>query len=386
MKENAVLNVVYGFFSTKLEIIPVYELLRPLDVRWVDFLKRVGKFDSYHEPAYASLCGQYEGGEGFALWGKDEKGYEILLPLLFKRFPVPLSSGKMDEAKELWDASSPYGFPGPLIINPDGASAEECMEAWRNFQSGSRDFLRERGVVSLFVRLHPILNPLSSFPVVYGSLSEPAQTVYVDLASSLEDIHSKMAKSHRAGVRKLIRMGFTAIVNDFSLLHDFVCLYHKTMARLEASENYYFSVGYFESLMQAFGDRFSLIMIRSPDGEIVAGGLFLEAGDFVQFHLSAAAEEYRSVAPGKLVSVTGFEFFKSRGRKIFHFGGGVGGRMDSLFIYKSRFSPLRGNFQVWKVVINEEVYFNCAGTSPESDPAFYEGFFPHYRRESPNES
>jgi len=208
----------------------------------------------------------------------------------------------------------------------------------------------------------------------------------VDLTDSLENIHSKMAKSHRAGVRKLQQMGFTGIVNDLSLLPDFIDLYHRTMARLDASESYFFNVSYFESLVRAFGERLSLIMIRSPEGTIVAGGLFLEAGDFVQFHLSAAAEEYRSLAPGKLVSAIGFEFFKSRGRKIFHYGGGVGGRMDSLFEYKSRFSPLRGNFQVWKAVINEEVYFDCVGTSPDRDPAFYEGFFPHYRRAVPNQS
>ena len=365
----------------------MYELLEPLDFRWVSFLQKAGKFDSYHEPAYSSLCGEYEGGEPFALWGKEDGGYEMLVPLLFKRIPVPLvEKRRNNQVVEWWDASSPYGFPGPLMIYPEGASSGDCAAAWIKFQSGGRDFLRARGVVSLFVRLHPTLNPLSSFPVAYGALSEPSQTVYVDLTSSLEDIHSQMAKSHRAGVRKLQQMGFKAIVNDISLLPDFVRLYNKTMARLEASENYYFSISYFESLHQAFGYRLSLVMICSPEGEMAAGGLFLEAGEFVQFHLSAAAEEYRSLAPGKLTSVAGFEFFKSRGRKIFHFGGGFGGRMDSLFTYKSRFSPLRGNFQVWKAIINDEVYFDCAGTSPDCDPAFYEGFFPHYRRVIPNQS
>lgn len=365
----------------------MYELLEPLDPEWGDFLKKIEIFDSYHEPAYASLCGVYEGGKAVALWGRNYQGCEMLIPLLLKPFPLDLNDGSGNSAgRELWDASSPYGFPGPLMIYPEGASQAERSDAWIKFQVESREFLKEKGVVSLFVRLHPILNPLSSFPVAYGQLSDPTQTVYVDLTWSLKEIHSKMAKSHRAGVRKLQMMGFTPIMNDFSLLHEFIGLYHKTMARLAASEHYFFNESYFEGLMQALKDRLSLIMIRSPEGTMVAGGLFLEAGNFVQFHLSATAEEYRSLAPGKLISVAGFEFFKSRGRKIFHYGGGVGGRMDSLFDFKARFSPLRGNFQVWKAVINEEIYFNYIGTSSSQDPAFYEGFFPHYRRVVPNQS
>ena len=312
-------------FRINLEMSAVPELLEPLDSRWVSFLKRVGRFDSYHEPAYSSLCGAHEGGQPFAVWQKDDNGYEFLMPILLRQVPVENLSNVKLKIDEYWDASSPYGFPGPLMIAPDGASPEASVKALLKFQLLGRDLLREKKVVSLFIRLHPIINQVGSCPVAFGHLSDPTQTVYVDLTRPLDEIHSKMSKSHRAGVRKLRQMGFTTIENDFSLLPDFIRLYHSTMARLDASENYYFGVPYFESLQQAFGDRLTLIMVRSPEGTMAAGGLFLEAGDFVQFHLSATAEEYRLLAPGKLTAIAGFEFFKARGREIFHFGGGVGG-------------------------------------------------------------
>jgi hypothetical protein len=366
------------------------ELLEPDDYRWTEFLDKVGSFDIYHEPAYASVCGNFEGGDPRAIWYRDpETGTECLLPLLFKHLPSKLihSRHQLLDPKDknydlgsFYDASSPYGFSGPLMYRQGVCGALEEARIWKTFQLKVKKLLFDKNVVSLFVRLHPNLNLLNSFPVAYGFLSEPSQTVYVDLTQSLEAIRGQIAKSHRASIRKLRQMGFRTVVNDFGLLVDFVRMYHDTMARVDANVSYYFGLPYFESLREVFADRFNLILVLSPEGLLAAGGVFLECGEFVQFHLAATANDFRSLAPGKLTADDGFEFFKNRGRGVFNFGGGVGGQKDSLFEYKSRFSPLRGNFQVWKAIINEDVYRHMSGIDVIDSPDLYEGFFPYYRR------
>jgi hypothetical protein len=366
----------------------VSTLLEPKDERWFDFLKRVDSYDVYHTPEYVTLCGTNEAGKPCAVLFKDSEGFEFLLPLLLREVPAKVVASSVvnngsglsqKEDVRYYDATSPYGYPGPLVIAPkDNASKEAIATALQRFQPKLKADLSSLGVVSLFVRLHPILNPIDSFRSVWGNLSVPTETVYIDLTQPTQILYSQMNKSHRSGMKKLRNMGFTTVVNDFSLLPGFVSMYHHTMARVDADENYYFPLSYFEDLKKAFGDAFVMVLTLSPTNEIAAGGIFLEQGDFVQFHLSASAQTYREHAPGKICAEAAMLYFKERGRKNLHFGGGVGGQTDSLFVYKSRFSPLRGNFQVWKTVVNQELFCQFAGLKSVED-SVYSGYFPPYR-------
>jgi hypothetical protein len=63
---------------------------------------------------------------------------------------------------------------------------------------------------------------------------------------------------------------------------------------------------------------------------------------------------------------------------LFHLGGGVGGRSDSLFEFKLRFDPgAEREFAIGKAIHDESAYRELAG--PGAD---LPGFFPAYRNTS----
>src|SRR4051812_45622426 len=109
-------------------------------VAWRDLLAAT-PHDFYHLPSYVTLSGGVENAEPCALYVA-EGGRAMLLPILLR--DVPGAGAR--------DAVTPYGYPGPLFRGGyDANFAREASEAMASF-------LRAEGVVSLFVRLHPILN------------------------------------------------------------------------------------------------------------------------------------------------------------------------------------------------------------------------------------
>src|SRR5215204_4411370 len=70
------------------------------------------------------------------------------------------------------------------------------------------------------------------------------------------------------------------------------------------------------------------------------------------------------------------------GARVFHLGGGVGGREDSLFQYKAGFSDRRHEFTTWQWIVDEITYDRLCrerdgqAGSREVDSAY----FPAYRR------
>jgi hypothetical protein len=74
---------------------------------------------------------------------------------------------------------------------------------------------------------------------------------------------------------------------------------------------------------------------------------------------------------------------KSRGNRVFHLGGGVGGSEDSLFRFKAGFSQQRHPFHTWRMVADETVYRRLVKRwesrhGAEADGL--DGFFPAYRK------
>ena len=89
---------------------------------------------------------------------------------------------------------------------------------------------------------------------------------------------------------------------------------------------------------------------------MICGALILISENVVRNHLSATSEKYLKVSPSKLLTDEISLIGRRLGKKIFHLGGGVGGKEDSLFKFKSHFSDLRINDRIWCYVNDQESY------------------------------
>src|SRR5471032_552387 len=123
------------------------DFISPSDSRWNEALRTLGH-DIYDLPEYVAVCGRAEEATPAAFYASEAGNY-ALIPLL--RRPLPPSLG----APPSWsDAKSPYGYSSALFTDkPDWsfravtAFVEACTE---------------RQIISVFVRLHPLLAPAAA--------------------------------------------------------------------------------------------------------------------------------------------------------------------------------------------------------------------------------
>jgi hypothetical protein len=237
-------------------------------------------------------------------------------------FPAILREGPTD-------VITPYGYGGP--VGP-------------GFWEPYTDWCRANGVVTTFVRFHPL----------YANQREAGPDVHVQpLAGTVAwrldeegDLFERMHRHHRRVVRKALAAGVEATAQLApESLAGFVALYERTMERQEAQDFYYFPPEYWGALETGLRDHVILFGRKLGASTL----LFLEAARWAQ----------------------------ELGYTRFHLGGGVGGARDSLHEFKLRFDP-GGEVEaaIGKAIHDREAYRRLAG--PE---AGLDGSFPAYRRD-----
>ncbi len=348
------------------------ELLATDSSKWIRQLERV-RHDFYHLPTYARLSASTDGGSAAALYV--EEGDSALL--------LPIIKREIGGGTALWDATSPYGYPGPLVTardeDPGVFSARALLAA--------RGILHEAGCVSLFARIHPVLGPIPRIETTgVAAIVAHGETISVDLTASEEVMWRDTASGHRNEINRSLRAGHVARIDtDFAAGGRFLDLYRETMDRVGATQYYYFDNQYLTQLRDSLGPKLSLAVVEI-DGVIAAAGLFVETCGIVEYHLSGSAAAYQKERPTKLMLDHVRKWAKARGNLVLHLGGGVGGAEDSLFRFKGGFSRGRAPFNTFRLIVDEKRYedflasrtAHAIGTGMERDTLT--GFFPAYRK------
>ena len=341
------------------------ELLGADDPAWTGLLSGT-RHDFYHLPEYASICATQEQGEAKAILAMDGER-SVLLPLVIR----PIAHGGRD-------ATSPYGYPGPVVNGPADAPflADALASAMR--------LLASEGIVSLFVRLHPILN--GAFPPGTGEVVRHGDTVDIDLTLPEEELWRQTRSNHRTQINRAIRAG-RAVEFDEKWTHfdAFKRLYRLTMSHVSASSYYFFDEGYFDDLRDALGSRIHLCIVQAKQAIAVAG-LFVETDGIVQYHLSGSDPAFAREGLTKLMFHQVRSWAKARGNEHFHLGGGVGAADDPLLHFKAGFSPLRRPFHTFRAILDQPAYArHVQAHAAELGHSLGDEFFPAYRTPAPEE-
>lgn len=331
------------------------ELIEPTDRRWKDTLATV-RHDVYHLPDYVSLEASRLGGTAVAAY-VEQPGVRLLVPLVRREIS---DSGA-------FDLVSPYGYPSPT-------GQWEEVALLRGAFSAVVQTLGDQGFVSLFVRLHPILElPDGAFDGL-GTLVEHGQTVAIDVRQNEAEQWRGIRGRFRTALNRSERLGHRAFMDDTGEhLDRFIDLYLDTMRRQNAAAEYFFSRDYLSGLWQQLRGNIHLGVVE-VDGSIVCAGLFGESNGIVQYHLSGTDEQALELSPLKTLIDFGRRWATQRGADLLHLGGGVGSAQDSLLQFKAGFSDRRHLFKTWRVVLDAQQYKELSGSEP--DPT---GFFPAYR-------
>jgi hypothetical protein len=248
------------------------------------------------------------------------------------------------------DVVTPYGYGGPT-----GEGFWDSYEAWA----------RERGVVSTFVRFHPLLANQRGAPIHVEQLAPTVAWRVEPERDLLAGLHFK----HRNKVRKAENAG--ARVEQHGGLGEFVPLYEDTMRRIDADPFYLFEPAYWERLGELPLARFDAVI----DGDVVASALCLPSKPWLHYHLSGTTDKGRETGSSTLVLLEAARWAQANGYDRFHLGGGLGGKADSLHHFKARFDP-EGLVPaaIGKAIHDEAAYRELSGSE-----AGFDGFFPAYR-------
>jgi hypothetical protein len=345
-------------------------LLDTTSREWTDVLHRV-PHDVYHFPQYAAMCARAEGGLAQAFVVQDRAG-TFFVPFIVRDVPEEMCQGRV-----LRDVTVPYGYPGPLASRARGVPEAD----WQAFLKGSLDAfmanLRERQVVSAFFRLHPILSPDLEVLDQFGAIVPSGNTVAIDLTLSEEALWRQMRSNHRRDVSKAQNRGWVADVDEtWRDLEAFARAYRETMVRVGANPYYLFDGDYYADLRSALGPHVHLWTVRARS-DVVAGVLFTECGGVVQYHLGGTLDAFLPGNPLKFLFHRAGSWFKARGNRWLHLGGGVGGAQDSLMHFKLGFSSRTFPFHTWRVIVDMSMYEALSNTSSAVRTV---AFFPAYRQ------
>jgi hypothetical protein len=346
---------------------------QPLE--WMKVVERC-PYDFYHLPQYHAVAEKC--GEGAALlFQYTEADCSIALPLMIRSLrSVPgIRSGAHHK-----DATSVYGYPGPITSSADVPSGMV-----RNFQKQLHEHLLDMGVVAVFSRLHPILGRQENLLAGLGECARINQTVSIDLTLAAEAQRAGFRSSLKTALNKLRRKGMTCVHDpQGSYLDKFVDIYYETMRRVDATSGYFFPRDYFYNMWRELNGRIHLAVCL-VEGEVCCGGLFVECNDILQYHLGATPNARLDLAPMKLLLDEMRIWANGRGLKSFHLGGGVTPHADDpLLHFKLGFSRRTHDFIVWRWVLDAPAYDRlCEEQSQWSEAnGFLEpagAYFPKYR-------
>lgn len=319
--------------------------------------------DVYYHPAYLKASALIEEGE-VCVFRYDGPEGRVVHPLIKRPVPSHLTR------ERLYDAATPYGYGGPLVLEAKGSRHELIQAAHQAFLA----WCHQQHIVSVFVRFHPLLQNAADFGDLYhAQLSR--HTVATHLVGA-DVVASEFGKSARKNFRRAVESGVTwRLTEGPGRLDAFVDVYRDTMDRAGARDFYYFPPAYFE-LLSEMGSQ--LVTLEICDGDqIMAAGLYLLGDRFAHAHLSGTYRQFLPKSPAVVLKAVMAEYCAGRGLEWIHYGGGVtAAEDDPLFLFKKQFTR-QGLFPFYlgRLIVDEAAYeaLTQAHGGHRSD------FFPAYR-------
>ncbi|WP_415327179.1 GNAT family N-acetyltransferase [Chryseobacterium sp. MMS23-Vi53] len=306
---------------------------------WEKTIKQCIFYDIYHTYFYHSLESSFPS----VLFVSEFNDELIVFPFKVRNI----------EDTGYFDLTSVYGYCGPISNKKFNDLSKEHFAF---FHDEFAKFCNENYVVSIFSRLHPLVD-YSSFFEDLGEVADINKTVVIDVAQPRENQVKEYRKSTRHEIRYLREKNYSIIeTKDPKDIDNFIEMYYKTMEKVRAFERYYYNRDYFHGFLNN-DDYEVMLLMAEKDGEYAAGGIFTVVGNVMQYHLATTAEKYISDAPMKLILDEARKRAIDRNLEFLHLGGGFAGRdNDNLYLFKCGFSKNRLQFSVWKHITDTEQY------------------------------
>lgn len=272
--------------------------------------------------------------------------------------------GKIAEGQYL-DFATPYGYGGWII---EGENISSLFSSYK-------DWLEKNGIISEFVRFHPMVKNHNACRSFYEVI-QLGEVVHMDLGSP-ELIWNNIISKNKNMIRKAVKNGVVIYNGRFPEIYEkFRAIYNGTMDKDDADEYYYFGEQFYESVLNDLPQN-AQVFWAEKDGHVIAASIMIGANGYLDYHLSGSLREFSSLAPTNLLLYEAALWGCANGYRTLYMGGGVGSEEDSLFKFKRAF--YKGNlnhFFIGKKIFNQDKYDELLEKRVEIENL---GYFPMYR-------
>ena len=319
--------------------------------------------DIYHSIEWLLLNKKLQEGEIYCIFLEDEKNCAFF-PLIKREI----------ESTPFFDLITPYGYGGVAFKkNTDTDFKENIFELLR-------DCLSNTNCISVFLRLHPLLNNnVKEGEFVFGN----GVTLATKLNSSYPDLYNKYSSGHKYDLKKSKKNENISIVDDadFIFFDNFIEIYLETMRYLQATDFYFFDREYFYRMKGLLADKLKLVVVKFNE-QVIGASLFMLDNGIIQYHLSGTTIDGKKYQPSKLILDYMIDWGISQGYNFLHLGGGVGGQQDALYKFKKGFTADEYSFYTVRLIINSTAYRQLCLDLKFKDTEIdnISNFFPLYRK------
>lgn len=246
----------------------------------------------------------------------------------------------------LKDASSPYGYGGPLCSTGDPSF---LTAAWNAYTA----WMRKQRVAVEYIRFHPMVGNERHYG---GHVADNRQVVWVDLADG--DLSRRYAVRLRQTLKK--SAGAQLVYEECELAQrgrEFAAYHRAAMREMNTDPFYLFEDGYFERLAASGLAKLGVCRRAGGQGPWLAASLFLDGAGLREYHLAATNEEGRKAGASSFVLHEAALAARRQGLNKLYLGGGTDtGSDNSLLFFKSAFSPERLTYRTGSTVFDETAY------------------------------
>jgi hypothetical protein len=239
------------------------------------------------------------------------------------------------------DASSPYGYGGPVASTADRAFADAAFAAYS-------DWMRGESVVAEYTRFHPLLGNDACYG---GNIADNREVVCVDLRA--EDVMDQYAPRVRQTVVKGIKAGLVyEEVPLASAWRDFGEFHRAAMREMGTDSFFLFGDAYFESL--AGVPRAVVAACRAePGGAWLGAAVFLDGRDVREYHLAGTNAAGRKAGASTWLLHRAALAARNLGIQRLYLGGGSDPRADNpLLFFKQGFSQQRLTYRTGSTIFD----------------------------------
>lgn len=333
--------------------------------QWDSTVRSFRKYDVYWLSGYVKAFKLHGDGEPLLFFYEDANVRGINVVMKRDIALDPHFAGKLEPGTR-FDLATPYGYGGWIL---EGEGTEALFRAYQSW-------CVKNSIVCEFVRFHPMLENSSAVSDAY-TVIPLGKTVAMDLTSP-ETIWSNIISKNRNMIRKAQKNGIKIYSGRYPEIFEvFRQIYNSTMDKDSATDYYYFSPEFYESVCDDLAAN-AQVFYAVLEGKVIAASIMLTANGWMNYHLSGSLREFANLAPSNLLLYEAALWGSANGCRSLHMGGGVGSREDSLFKFKKSFYRLDElpQFAIGKKILDQNAYDElvalrggCEGIS----------FFPQYR-------